>query len=177
MVDKVLGWFYQNGGQIHENITLEQNSEYGCHFIAKSDLDGNTTACHCPFGLTLSYLNCLPNPPDGVRSLADTSVCRHLVGKVETNTIATFLLAEERLKGNDSFWVEYINLLPKDSELFTPLWFEPDDLAWLKGTNLYSSPIESETAVGLRKTMYKNAWQAGINALVTAGVDSTPFTW
>lgn len=177
MVDKVLSWFSQNGGRIHEDIVLEQDSEYGCHFVAKADLGGDTTACHCPFGLTLSYLNCLPTPPDGIRSLADTSVCIHLVGKVESNTIATFLLAEERLKGNDSFWVDYINLLPREPELCTPLWFENDDLAWLKGTNLYSSPVESENAVGLRRTMYKSAWQAGVNTLDAAGVDSKPFTW
>jgi hypothetical protein len=178
MTDEVLQWFDREGGTIHEDVKLEVSEQYGCHFIAASKLDESTTACACPFGLALSYLNCLPNPPAGVRSVADTSVCRKLIGKVESNAIATFLLVEERLKGKESFWADYISLLPREHTLSTPLWFKAEDLVWLRGTNLFSSAVpESQTAVGLRLSMYEEAWKAGLAALESQGVDSKPFTW
>jgi hypothetical protein len=178
MTDGVLQWFQHQGGSIHKDVKLNLSEEYGCQFIATSKLEDNTTVCFCPLGLTLSYLNCLPNPPAGVRSVTETSVCGKLVGKVETNAVATFLLVEERLKGSRSFWADYINLLPREQSLATPLWFTTEDLVWLRGTNLFSSVVsESQTAVGLRKSMYEEAWKAGTNALDSQGVDSTPFTW
>jgi hypothetical protein len=171
-------WFQRQGGMIHENVLLAYNYEYGCHFIATSSLKSNETACFCPFRLTLSYLNCLPNPPSGIRSLASTSQCTKLVGKVESNAVATFLLVEERLKGKDSFWYDYIQMLPVEKDLSTPLWFTEEDLMWLRGTNLFSSTVpESQTAVGLRKSMYEEAWKTGIKILESQGVDAKPFTW
>jgi hypothetical protein len=178
MTDAVLHWFEQNGGDIHKNIKLKVDDGYGCHFVSTSKLGKDTVACCCPFKLTFSYLNCLSSPPEGIRSLVDLNVSSKLVGKVESNVIATFLLAEERLKGDVSFWAEYIKLLPRESDMATPLWFEPDDLTWLRGTNLYSSAVsEPQTAVGLRRSMYEEAWKAGITALEAEGVDAKPFTW
>jgi hypothetical protein len=178
MTDAIKHWFEQNGGAVHENIKLKIDDEYGCHFVSTSKLREDTVACCCPFQLTLSYLNCLSSPPAGIRSLVDSNISSKLVGKVESNVIATFLLAEERLKGDTSFWAEYIKLLPRENDLATPLWFESDDLVWLRGTNLYSSAVsESQTAVGLRRSMYEEAWKAGIAALEAEGVDAKPFTW
>jgi hypothetical protein len=178
MTDAALHWFEHHGGAVHQNIKLKINDEYGCHFVSTSKLENDTVVCSCPFNLTLSYLNGLSDPPTGVRSLTNSNVSSKLIGKVESNIIATFLLAEERLKGDASFWAEYIKLLPTENGLATPLWFEADDLAWLRGTNLYSSAVsESQTAVGLRKSMYEEAWKAGIAALEAEGIDTKPFTW
>ncbi|KAF2674282.1 SET domain-containing protein [Microthyrium microscopicum] len=175
---RLLEWFKKNGGSVHENLALTFSSEYGYLFTADKSLEKEATACVCPFSLTLSYLNCLPSPPTGIESHAESSVCSSLIGKLKPNAVGTFLLAEQRTKGAESFWFPYIDALPREEVLTTPLWFHPEDLVWLWGTNLYSKTVPSEqTAVELRRAMYKEAWQSGITVLQEKGVDATKFTW
>jgi hypothetical protein len=177
-LDELLEWFKSNGGELDEAVELKFNREFGCHFLSTRELKPNTTACTCPFNLTLSHLNCLPSPPEGVRPEAESSVCSSLVGKVAHSAVAAFFLAEQRLKGKDSFWHPYINSLPKEPDMTTPLWFQPQDLMWLNGTNLYPSAVPPHrTAVGLRTAMYEETWKSGVAVLRENGVDVTPYTW
>jgi hypothetical protein len=175
---QLLEWFVKNGGFINPDVSLRKTAEYGYHFTASKDLPINTTPCSCPFNLTISHLNLLPSPPAGIKSYANESLCSSLVGKLSKSAVGSFFLAEQRLKGVESFWAPYINALPKNDELTTPLWFTPEDLKWLEGTNLYSSTgPRSRTAVELRRTMYKDEWKNGIATLKEAGVNTDPFTW
>ena len=89
-----------------------------------------------------------------------------------------FFLAEQRLKGEESFWYPYIEALPKEKDLTTPLYFQESDLIWLYGTNLYSTTTpRDQTAVELRRNMYKDAWKSGVACLNEHGIDTKPFTW
>jgi hypothetical protein len=175
---QLLEWFARNGGFVNPAVSLRKTAEYGYHFMASKDLPTNSTPCSCPFGLTLSYLNLLPSPPAGIKSYANDSQCSKLIGKVSRSAVGSFFLAEQRLKGSESFWAPYIKALPKNDELTTPLWFTPEDLKWLAGTNLYSSSASPHlTAVELRRVMYEKEWKSGIAALKKAGVNTDPFTW
>lgn len=175
---QLLEWFARNGGLVNPAVSLRIVPEFGYHFTARKDLPINSTPCSCPFSLTLSHLNLLPSPPAGIKSYANESLCSKLVGKVSKSAAGTFFLAEQRLKGSKSFWAPYINALPKDDDLATPLWFTPEDLKWLAGTNLYSSSGPRHlTAVELRRAMYEKEWKTGVAALKKAGVDTDPFTW
>jgi hypothetical protein len=175
---QLLEWFARNGGFVNSAVSLRKTAEYGYHFMASKDLPINSTPCSCPFSLTLSYLNLLPSPPAGIKSYADESLCSKLVGKISKSAVGSFFLAEQRLKGSESFWAPYIEALPKNDDLTTPLWFTREDLKWLAGTNVYSSTeAQSRTAVGLRKAMYENEWKSGIAVLKKTGVNTDPFTW
>ncbi|ORX88619.1 SET domain-containing protein [Basidiobolus meristosporus CBS 931.73] len=65
-------------------------------------------------------------------------------------------LIHERLRGVDSFWQPYISVLPKTFS--TPLWFNTEEYAVLKGTNLefaaeeYKQKIDQEFDL-VRKTL------------------------
>jgi hypothetical protein len=165
-IDKLLEWFKANNGFVHEGIELKHDSKYGFHFVASSKLAGNTTVCVCPANLAFSHVN------------AKSNISSILTGRVDPEDIVFFCLVEQKLKGSDSFWAPYIDLLPKESELTTPLYFERPDIDWLRGTNLYSSAVpEGRTAVELRRHMYKNSWKEGISILRGRGVDVSQYTW
>jgi hypothetical protein len=171
-------WFLENGGFINPSISLTSDSQYGYLFKAREELNPESKACACPLSLSLSYMNLLPSPPDNVRSCASESVCSKLVGKISEAAVGAFFLAEQRLKGRQSFWWPYIDALPKESELTTPLWFDESDLLWLKGTNLYSSTISADrTLVEAKRASYKEAWETGISVLNQEGVDTAEYTW
>lgn len=176
---RLLHWFKTNGGFLNDNLTLQHTAEFGYHFIASSAIEPDTTACTCPMSLTLSHLNCVPTPPHGITSVASSSVCARLVGRVAPTIVAVFLLAEQRLRGPASFWHPYIAALPAEADLTTPLYFtDPLDLVWLYGSNLYADPAEPRlSAVERRRDLYREAWSAGVAALVAQGADPAPFTW
>ncbi|RSM02075.1 hypothetical protein CEP52_008207 [Fusarium oligoseptatum] len=60
----------------------------------------------------------------------------------------------------------------------TPLWFEEQELAYLKGTNLFSNDTPSEqTSIGLQRGLYREQWELGIMELKNAGELVADFTW
>jgi hypothetical protein len=176
-MEEVLHWFTQNGGKLHSAIEAKADDEYGLYFVASKDIPEEQTASFCPFDLTFSYLNCLPNPPQGVRHV-ESHIAPDLIELVEPNVVAAFVLVEERNKGENSFWAPYIKLLPKESELTTPSWFTDDELIWLQGTNLCSSLVpKDQTAVGQRKASYRESWKQATEILLSRGADTSGFTW
>jgi hypothetical protein len=175
-MDQVIQWFHQNGGKLHPDIEAKTADTYGLHFISTKEIPADQIASFCPFKLSLSYLNCLSQPPQGVRKL-DSNASK-LIDHVDPNVVAAFALAEERLKGEQSFWAPYINLLPKETELSTPLWFTDEELIWFKGTNLFSSTVPKEqTAIGQRNATYVESWKTAIGVLESNHIDVSIFTW
>jgi hypothetical protein len=176
-MEEVVDWFTQNGGKLHTSIKAEKNDEFGLYFVASKDIPEGESASFCPFELTFSYLNCLSQPPQGVRRI-ESNVAFHLIELVDPNVVAAFVLVEERLKEDKSFWAPYIKLLPKESELSTPLWFTDEELIWLQGTNLCSSLVpKDQTAIGQRKASYRESWEHATNILRSHDVDTLMFTW
>jgi hypothetical protein len=176
-IELLLAWLREHGGEIDPAIGLRYSAEYGYHFVATSDVPEDTVACICPLSLSISALNCVSPAPAEFRSCADSSICASLVGKVSASVVAAFFLAEQKLKGEDSFWYPYINLLPAPEDMTTPMWFDEDDMIWIKGTNLYSATVPPEqTALGLRKALYREGFTKGL-AIIGESSGDSQFTW
>jgi hypothetical protein len=180
-INELTQWFAENGGYLHEAIEIVHGVEYGHHCVAKSrPIEPKETVCRCPFSVTLSHLNVTQASPAGIRNCSVESVCSKLADntKLDRSTVAVFFLVEQRLKGRDSFWFPYIQLLPTEDEMTTPLWFENQELAYLKGTNLFSNDTPPEqTSIGLQRGLYKEQWNLGIAELKNAGEPADDFTW
>lgn len=174
-------WFVENGGHLNEAIEMVHCLEYGYHYVAQSRPIGpQEVVCKCPFSLTLSHLNVMRESPVGIRNNFSCSVCSRLIQITEINrsTIAAFFLAEQRLKGEDSFWFPYIQLLPSEADMTTPLWFTDEERCYLRGTNLLSNDTSPEqTSLGRQKSLFKDQWALGISELEAAGESTSNFTW
>jgi hypothetical protein len=180
----LLDWFVTHGGSIHPHITLDIDEQSGQHFRAIEDLEipsgsaSDLEVCKCPFGLTLSHLNILPSPPAGLHSCAQDSICAKLIDKLPTAAVSYFFLVEQRLKGDESFWKPYISTLPKEDDMNTPLWFQEQDLKWLLGTTIHSSGTDpSKSGLEMRRGMWRDQWQKGIDVLTEAGDDVGRYSW
>lgn len=176
-------WFKEHNGKIDPALSLQKDDRNGYHFRSIRDvpasLDQNgTPICRCPLNLTLSYLNVKIPAPPGIPDCSNESVVSKIIDRISPQNAGYIFLVEQRLKGKQSFWWPYIDALPKEKELSTPLWFEEADLKWLLGTNMHSSADnQSKSAVEHRRQMWKDEWEKGVNALKVAGVDVGGFTW
>jgi len=181
-IDVLLKWFKDNGGTVHPSLSLEYNDTDGYHFMATQDISASTEAsctpvCRCLLQLTLSHLNIRSSVPSRVADFAAGSVTTKLVGKVSPRSLGYVFLAEQRLKGKESFWAPYIDTLPKDNQMCTPLWFEKDDLKWLLGTTMHSSEEPGKSAVEGRRNMWMREFAEVSKAFEEAKVDSKSFSW
>jgi len=181
-IDVLLKWFKDNRGTIHPSLSLECTESDGYHFRAAKDIPpstrpSGTAVCHCFLQLTLSHLNILSPAPAGVASFAADSVAAKLVGKVSPRSLGYVFLAEQRLKGKESFWAPYIDTLPAESDMCTPPWFEKEDLKWLLGTTMHSSEEPGKSAVEERKRMWRGEFADVINAFEEAAVDPRSYSW
>jgi hypothetical protein len=176
---RIIQWFCDNGGHLDKALRLSFNHNDGHHYLSKGNgISSGTNACTCPFNLTLSHLNVLSKRPANIRDYHNESSCAHLAHEVEDGTLAAFFLAEQRLQGEASFWAPYISLLPKECDLATPLWFQSEELLYLRGTNLLPHGIPFEmTTIGIQQNKYKEQWKLGISILERAGVSTDQYTW
>ncbi|KAJ8133604.1 hypothetical protein O1611_g17 [Lasiodiplodia mahajangana] len=174
-------WFGRNGGYLSQAIEMRHSLEDGYHYVArKRPIGPKESVCRCPFGLTLSHLNVMPVSPPGIRNYSVGSACSKLVGnpEIERHTVSIFFLAEQRMRGEDSFWSPYIRVLPLENEMATPLWFNDEEMAYLKGTNLFSnSTPREETSIGLQEGHFRAQWHLGVAELKRAGEPADNFTW
>lgn len=180
-VGEILLWFEKYGGHIHEAIRMVHNAEFGYHHIAGGgSIEVTEAVCYCPFALTLSHLNVTRDAPTSIRNHLETSICSTLQDdpRIEATTIATFFLMEQRLEAESSFWFPYIRLLPDMESMTTPLWFNDNELTFLKGTNLFSNqtPFE-QTSLGLRQEAYRKQWQLGVQVLESLGESRDRYSW
>lgn len=180
--EALMAWFEANGGSINPSIALAKDDEGGQHFRALEEVNipssNGLQVCYCPFGLTLSHLNVTATPPAAVKNCSQESVCSKLVGKIPTAAVSYFFLAEQRLKGSESFWEPYINSLPTESEMQTPLWFNEEDLKWLNGTTLRAHTTDpSKSGLEMRRAMWKDQWQQGLEVLKSEREDLGKFSW
>lgn len=179
--DQLTRWFAENGGHLNEAVELVHNLEYGYHYMAlNGPIGSQELVCECPFSLTLSHLNVVPKSPAGIRNYSLRSVCSMLMHnpKIHKSTIAAFFLAEQRLKSKESFWFPYIQLLPSEADMTTPLWFTEEELLYLKGTNLLSNgtPLD-QTSLGSQRRLLRDQWELGVSGLSAAGESTGNFTW
>lgn len=177
----LLEWFRENGGFFNENIVLVEDEAFGLHFRARKALVSNTEVCICPARLTLSHLNVVGSNAALAAQLGIITVdgdATKLVGRVAEHVISYFVLVEQRFLREQSFWHAYIECLPEESEMTTPLFFSDEDLKWIVGTNLHTSNTDpSRSSVALRRNMWEQEWQEGCDVMRSQGVDVEKYTF
>ncbi|MCJ1265286.1 hypothetical protein MMC22_005161 [Lobaria immixta] len=118
MEEDFKSWFLSHGGAFHPNTDLGSNSD-GFFIRVRDEQDLLPGARVDPF----------------IAQFDLQSVSLLITPRVITQIffMKQFLLREQ------SLWWPYIRMLPQPDALHnfnTPLWYEPEDLAWIRGTNL-----------------------------------------
>ncbi|ORY13089.1 hypothetical protein BCR34DRAFT_600206 [Clohesyomyces aquaticus] len=154
-------WFIRNGGQLHHQVEIAQSKTSGFHVRASAKVSSPTVAV-CPYKLTISYLN-LDHSKDYVRHVhSDLQKC---LGRVPDHVLSYLLLIEQRTLREKSFWYPYIACLPLPEDMSTPVWFTPEDMKYLDGTNLVHATSEQHRLWG-------DEWRDAQLALDEAGIDN-----
>ena len=131
-------WFLSNGGYIDPDVELRSDPESGWSLFVKSDrvVSPDSTIISCPHKLALSWHSAhvlhfqkLQRPP----------FSQHVASR--------FFLMKQRLLGEKSSWAPYIAALPLSFN--TPLYYDDEDMAWIRGTNL-----------GRAKEVREDAWRS-----------------
>ncbi|KMU76542.1 SET domain containing protein [Coccidioides immitis RMSCC 3703] len=90
---------------------------------------------------------------------------------VKEKGASAFLLMDQYLLGDESFWAPYIRSLPEDSQLTRLEYYSDEDLEWLEGTNLLK----------LRENMLiklKTTYEVGLQMLKESPNKNTKnYTW
>lgn len=155
---ELLSWFAQNGGWLSPDVQIVYNESQGHHMRALRPTTPEVVTC--PLKLTLSCLNL---DPDQKEVLPITSPLQQCRGKIPDHILTYLLLIEQRNKGTESPWYNYIACLPGPRDMTTPLWFDEEDVAFLAGTSL--APALKE-----RKADYQKQWLEAVGVMKEVGV-------
>ena len=146
MEDDFEQWFLANDGYIHPNVELASDALTGRHMrvVEGKNLAADSLIISCPHELTISWLNVIRGSEPFLGQFA-LGEAYYAVNQV---VIVRFFLMNEYLKNKSSFWWPYIRSLPQPSEahlLGTPLYYNDNDWAWIRGTNLEHAARKTES--------------------------------
>lgn len=154
-------WFLTNGGYLHPSVEIAADDHNGSFLRVKQNqiLSPGSIVVSCPHHLTISWpiINQLHLP--SVQSTFTPHVASRL------------FLIKQRLLQAQSPWRPYINSLPRSFS--TPLWYDENDLIWLRGTNLGK-------AKEIREDAWRQEYQNAMQSLFSSGSDSQQkhlWTW
>ena len=136
-------WFLTNGGYLHPSVDIASGDE-GNIVRVKRDrtLLPGSMVVSCPHELTISW--------PGINRYHFPHVHSTFTPHIATRL---FLMKQYLLREQSPWW-PYINSLPRSFS--TPLWYDEDDLIWLRGTNLGKAKEIREDAW---RQEYENAMQ------------------
>jgi hypothetical protein len=152
-------WFTDHRGQLSDHVQIAFSDSRGYHMRAVSPLTSPVVVT-CPLKLTLSCLNLDPKQKEVQTIVSCLQPCQ---GKIADHILTYMLLIEQRNKGTESPWYNYIACLPGSESMTTPLWFDDEDMAFLAGTSLAPASLE-------RKTHYREQWEQAVTVLRDNGV-------
>ena len=160
-MDILRAWFLHHGGVLHEVLELARGSQ-GYHLRSKteSNLAVNSMIISCPHKLTISWLN------------AKESLPENFIGSTVPYVATRFFLIQQRLLCDKSFWWPYIQALPEPNRdcLHTPMWYNQNDMLWVKGTNL-------EAAVLHRSQKWRQEYEENIRLLDLSESQRKEWSW
>ena len=159
-VNGLRDWFVRNGGRLHDavEITASNSTGYSLQVREGQTLPSQSEVVSCPHNLTISVMD---------MDWASDPWPERLVSRWRSSpeVLTRYFLMEQYLKGTESFWWPYIQMLPQPHRvdlLNTPMWYEDSDCAWIRGTNLEGSRIAREAA-------WRKEFNQGLELLSSSG--------
>ena len=143
-------WFFDNGGTLHREAHLVENEDgrYNVRVRGGCVINDDEIVVSCPTALTFSFIT--NGVGIGEYRLKDERAA------LPQDVMIRLKLMDHHLLGAKSFWWPYISILPQPVQppnsstagvegvittlvkrpFNTPVYFEDEDMLWLKGTNL-----------------------------------------
>ncbi len=150
-------WFVAHGGTIHQDVEIASGpTGNSLRLRTGCSLSPGTMVASCPHNLTISWLNVIHGQNPFIKQFSLSPV-RDGTTVVTKTVIVRFFIIEQYLLGDQSFWWPYIRALPQpfsEDALASLLWYDNDDLLWLRGTNLEDAMKRVEQG---RQKEYKEA--------------------
>lgn len=185
MSQDLVEWALSHGATLHENAEIHKD-ESGYMLRTRGDSEGivfndvnsmtkaesTRTIVSCPLTLSLSAFNAFHQCP--LSRLQNEHDLTHFpppfLEKTPFHVIGKFFLCQQYLMGEKSFWSPYISALPQpdfDGEgggtgLGTPLFWNEEDVDWIRGTNM-------EWARQERLTSWTAEWEGAVGLLREGG--------
>lgn len=160
-------WLTANGGFVHPSIEVVSDNGYSVRVRKDKCIEAGANVVCCPHKCTLSYADSrkygltLGAPQVPFPSLPQSVAVR------------LFLIKQYLLKQR-SFWFPYVNILPQPDNaqsLNTALWFDEEDMLWLRGTNLGAAAVA-------RKALWREEFDHAIGSLYPNPCDERDvWTW
>ncbi|KUJ15347.1 SET domain-containing protein [Mollisia scopiformis] len=170
-VGELLRWGQQHDTTLDERVEVYQDSITGLSFRALEEIPHEIKIATSSHTTTLSYLNAVQSlgysrynspefPPQFLAELEDEFP--HIIGH--------FFLMQQYLMEKESFWWQYISLLPQPDEperMPTPMWWSAEDIYFLAGTN-------SAPAIEKKIALWKSDYEKGLAKLTS---NAEHYTW
>lgn len=155
-------WAKQNGADLHDHVEIVDDETYGISLVARALLTQDDQIVSCPFSLSLSYFNALDLFPALKSHRADgPHLPQEFLDATEPHVIGNFFLMLQYLKGEQSYWWNYIRCLPQPDEpakLATPMFWDEADRAFLAGTQVGAS-------LDARESKWKQDFKSGMSLI------------
>ena len=172
MADDFEQWFLANGGYIHPKVELASDAITGRHMrvIDGEQLVADNLIISCPHELTVSWLNVVK----GSEAFLSQFALEEDYHEINQVVIVRFFLINEYLKKKESFWWPYFRSIPQPSEIHalgTPMYYNENEWAWIRGTNLEQAALKTER-------MWRMEFEAAIQSLIPMdGSLSDQWSW
>ncbi|KAI9046690.1 hypothetical protein LZ554_009429 [Drepanopeziza brunnea f. sp. 'monogermtubi'] len=157
----LLEWAKANGTSLSPNVEIYNDDVTGLSFRAADDIPSSTSLVNCSYTTTLSYLNAAEVSPFQRHSAPFPTNFLDGLRREDPNVVGHFFLMQQYLLGKESFWREYVRVLPqpdsKEASGLPALWSE-DDRRWLDGTN-------AEPPLQKRRNLWEEEWKMGMELL------------
>lgn len=164
-------WFLKGGGQFGQHVELQYDPQRKVHLRVAVDQELLSGSCivSCPHALTLSQFNIR----EGRSATGDElpASATNEATSISSLSLLRFFLIEQYHLRTQSFWWPYINLLPDpfaEHPFDTPLYYDDDDLEWVRGTSLEHSRRKTEQ-------LWKDEHAQGLQTLRQSNEDI--YTW
>lgn len=157
--DILVRWTVSQGGYFHDDVEVVQTPEKGYHVVVRRNekLEQNTQVVTCPMSCTMSILNVID--AEGGFTCRGIKMPSAFIDKQPREIVERFFLMEHYLVGKKSWWAPYIATLPGPEEVRNLQFEKVEDLAWVRGTNLF-------TALERQTEQWKQYYERGMEQLL-----------
>lgn len=161
LVHNLIQWGNLNEAYLNPKVEICHDPVTGLSLKAVDDMPPGAKVVTSSHLISLSYLNAINSPGFPCRCEKFPTDFLESLGQQDPNIIGHFFLMQQYLIGKESFWWDYIRLLPQPDQqesLRIPVWWPEADRKFLEGTN-------AEPPIQIRKELWKAEWSQGIAVL------------